>query len=67
MIFGAKVLRWTFSGTPVREFLGIVPSGKQVTVTGINVYRIAGGKVVEDLVNWGASGWMRQVGALPQL
>ena len=59
------VPRWTFSRTSVREFLDIVPSGKQVT--GINVYRIAGGKVEEDWVNWDALGWMQRSGRFPQL
>jgi predicted ester cyclase len=28
--------------------MGAAPSGKEVTVTGINIYRIAAGKIVEQ-------------------
>jgi steroid delta-isomerase-like uncharacterized protein len=40
--------RWTVSGTHLGEWLGIPPTGNHVTTTGISVYRIAGGKVVES-------------------
>ncbi|TET40562.1 MAG: ester cyclase [Dehalococcoidia bacterium] len=56
-------VRWTWHGTHTGEFWGIAPTGKQVTITGINVLRIVGGKIVEE---WGESdflGFMQQLGA----
>jgi steroid delta-isomerase-like uncharacterized protein len=39
--------RWSIRSTHLGEWLGIPPTGSHVTVSGITVYRIAGGKVVE--------------------
>ncbi|MDQ4076379.1 MAG: ester cyclase [Chloroflexota bacterium] len=48
---GDKVMvRWTGRGTHQGELLGVPPTGKQVTVSGINVMRIEDGKIVE---RWG--------------
>jgi predicted ester cyclase len=41
--------RWCFRGTHLGDWLGIPPTGNHMAATGISVYRIAGGKVVE---NW---------------
>jgi steroid delta-isomerase-like uncharacterized protein len=39
--------RWSIRSTHLGDWLGIPPTGSHVTVSGISVYRIAGGKVVE--------------------
>ncbi|MCY4087960.1 MAG: ester cyclase [Actinomycetia bacterium] len=44
------VLRFTAHGTHEGEFRGIPPTGKRVTWTGINIYRLEGGKIVERWV-----------------
>lgn len=44
------VARVSFSGTHQGAFRGIHPTGKQITVMGINIFRIANGKLVE---HWG--------------
>ena len=44
------VLRFTVYGTHEGEFHGIPPTGKQVTWTGINIYRLEDGKIVERWV-----------------
>jgi steroid delta-isomerase-like uncharacterized protein len=41
------VTRWTFRGTQEAEFAGFAPTGRQVTLAGINIDRIADGKFVE--------------------
>ncbi len=41
------VKRWTTRETHTGEYYGIPPTGKQVTVTGTTIYRIADGKIVE--------------------
>src|SRR5918994_7296368 len=40
--------RWNVSGTHLGDWLGIPPTGNHVRATGITVFRIAGGKVVES-------------------
>ena len=61
---GDKVAtRWTFRGTHQGEFMGIAATGKQVTVTGINISRHTNGKYVEDWGNWDLLGLMEQLKA----
>lgn len=63
---GDKVVtRWTARGTHTGELMGIPPTGKQVTVTGINVDRIAGGKIVEEWGEFDMMGMMQQLGVVP--
>lgn len=59
------VTRWTYRGTHKGELWGIAPTGKQVTVTGINIDRIEGGKIVEEWVEMDMLGIMQQLGAVP--
>jgi len=57
--------RWTATGTHKGEFMGTPPTNKQVTVTGIHIDRIAGGKIVET---WNYSDMMevmQQLGVKP--
>jgi predicted ester cyclase len=49
-IFGAGdmvTLIWSLQGTHENQFLTIPPTGKRVHITGINVERLTGGKLVE--------------------
>ena len=64
---GDKVVtRWTMSGTHQGEFRGIAPTGKQITVTGIGIFRFSDeGKVIESWDNFDQLGMMRQLGAIP--
>jgi steroid delta-isomerase-like uncharacterized protein len=49
LIEGDKVAtRWTCRGTHQGVFRGIAPTGKRVTFTGMTLYRIAQGKIVEQ-------------------
>jgi len=64
---GDKVVtRFKSTGTPQVEFMGIAPSGKQVTVDEVTISRIAGGRIVEDWNTWDVLGLFRQLGAAPQ-
>lgn len=53
---------WTVTGTHVGEFNGIAPTGKQFTLDGISIYRVADGKLVEERTVWDALGLMKQLG-----
>jgi predicted ester cyclase len=45
---GDKVVqRFTARGTHKSEWMGIAPTGKQMTASGIAIHRITGGKIVE--------------------
>ncbi len=59
--------RFTFGGTHKGDFAGIPPSGKSFSVSGMAMYRITGGKIVEDRVAEDVMGMMRQIGAIPSL
>jgi steroid delta-isomerase-like uncharacterized protein len=61
------VIRWTWRGTHRGSFMGVSPTGQQVTVTGIHIFRIAHGKVAESWVNWDTYGLMQQLDLAPAL
>lgn len=66
LVEGDKVvIRWKMSGTQKGDMFGIPPTGKQMTVTGIDIFRIAGGKIVEFWQNWDQLGMMQQLGVVP--
>jgi steroid delta-isomerase-like uncharacterized protein len=56
---GDKVLiRWTVTGTPKRDFLGVTASDKPITVTGFDLFRISsGGKLAEMWQQWNIGSW----------
>lgn len=58
-------VRFIFNGTHQGEFMGIAPTGEQVTMQGIDILRIADSRIVEL---WGQEdmlGMMQQLGAIP--
>jgi steroid delta-isomerase-like uncharacterized protein len=59
--------RWTAKGTHKGELLGIAPTGKESTVTGLTIDKIKDGKIVESWNNWDALGMLRQLGIVPEL
>jgi len=63
---GDKVAtRLTIRGTQRGEFQGIPPTGKDVTITALNIFRIAGGRIVSHWVEYDAIGMLQQLGAMP--
>ena len=63
---GDKVVtRWTCRGTHKGKFQGLPPTGKQMTMTGITIFRIANGKLVEGWTNLDLLGMLQQLGAVP--
>jgi len=59
--------RWTGRGTHKGEMMGIPPTGKQVTVSGITISRVKNGKVVEEWSNWDTLGMLQQLGVVPAM
>jgi steroid delta-isomerase-like uncharacterized protein len=68
VVAGDKVAhRWTFEGTHRGEMMGIAPTEKAVTVQGIEINRIADGKIAESWAISDALGMLRQLGVeLPE-
>jgi steroid delta-isomerase-like uncharacterized protein len=63
---GDKVVqRWTFRGTHQGAFQGIPPTGKPVTLTGISIWRIEGGAIIESWHELDTLGLMQQLGVIP--
>ena len=57
--------RWTAVGTNTGDFWGMPATGKQATVTGITIDRIAAGRIAESWTNWDTLGLMQQLGVVP--
>jgi steroid delta-isomerase-like uncharacterized protein len=65
---GDKVVtRWTAIGTHKGELMGIAPTNKRSTVTGINIERYQDGKVVEAYSSYDMLGMLQQLGVVPAL
>ena len=56
--------RFTMRGTHKGEFRGLAPSGREVTMSGIDMIRLAEGKMVEDRVEVDQLGMMQQLGVI---
>ena len=59
------VIRWTVVGTHQGDFQGIPPSGRRISITGIDIFRVAGGKLTELWSNVDQLGMLQQIGAIP--
>jgi predicted ester cyclase len=59
--------RVTMRGTHQGDLMGIPPTGKQVSWTGIEIDRIKDGKYVESWLNTDDLGLMQQLGVIPQM
>ncbi len=42
------VARWALQGEHRGEFMGVAPTGRQVELTGINIYRLAANTITEN-------------------
>ena len=61
------VVRYTTRGTHQGNFMGIPPTGKRVSVTGIFIDRIVNGKAVEQWFNTDDLGLLQQLGVVPTM
>lgn len=58
------VIRWTARGTHSGAFQGYAPTGKPVTWMGINIFRIACGRIAEEWSEVDGLGRLQQLGVL---
>jgi len=61
---GFVVTRWQAEGTHEGEFQGYAPTGKRVTWTGINIFRIECGRIAEEWSEVDGLGRLKQLGVL---
>jgi predicted ester cyclase len=59
--------RFSARGTHLGPFLGAAPTGKEISYTGIDVNRVAGGRIVESWVQYDALGLLQQLGLAPAI
>jgi len=60
------VENFTASGTQQGEIFGVPPSGRTVSLPGINIWRVRDGLIVERWGRLDDLGLMRQLGLVPQ-
>ncbi|MGK5631126.1 ester cyclase [Streptomyces sp. URMC 123] len=62
---GDEVLtRWSCTGTHRGEFLGVPPTGAEVSITGMTLFRFRDGRIEEGWFNWDTLGLFQQIGAV---
>jgi steroid delta-isomerase-like uncharacterized protein len=59
--------RFTTRGTHEGEIMGVPPTGRDVTLTGITISRCRDGKIVEEWEVSDVFGLLQQIGALPEM
>ena len=65
---GDKVaVRFTATGTHQGDLMGIAPTGKHVTATGISIIRYENGKAMEGWANFDDLGMLQQLGVIPPM
>jgi predicted ester cyclase len=57
---------FTASGTHTGELMGIVGQGQELTLMGINIFRVRNGQIVERWGRLDELGLLRQLGLVPQ-
>lgn len=56
------VLRWSTTGRHTGPYGKVAPTGRTVTMDGVDVYRISGGRIVEAWSMWDGLGVYQQLG-----
>ena len=65
---GDKVVKvWTVNSTSKGDFMGIPATGKPMVVKGMEVFRIADGKIAELWVSMDNLGMLTQLGVIPPM
>ena len=61
------VAHFTARGTQTGAFQGIPATGRAAAVSGIAIYRLAGGRVVEQWLEYDQLGLLQQLGVIPTM
>jgi steroid delta-isomerase-like uncharacterized protein len=60
------IARWTVTWTDAAGFAGLPPTGRRVSYSGVNGFRIADGKLAEAWDLWDRLRMWQQLGVLPE-
>lgn len=55
-------IRWRFTGTHEGRFLGIAPTGREVDIVGLELFRFEDGQIIESWATPDLLGLIRQLG-----
>ncbi len=58
-------IHWRLSGTQRGEFLGVAPTGRQIALRGMDLFRLADGKIAELRRFFDLMDVMQQLGVVP--
>ena len=67
-IFGEEdrlAIRWSTVGTHEGDYLGVAPTGRSVSVSGISLARLRAQRIVEEWVTWDPRQMLFALGVLP--
>ena len=56
------VLRWNTTGTHTGPYGKVPPTGRVITMTGVDMYRLEGGRIIEAWSMWDALAAYQQLG-----
>lgn len=59
--------RWTMRATHSGPFMNIPPTGNRIVITGMDMFRVKQGKIVESWAFADALGMLQQLGVLPPM
>ncbi len=62
----AVAVHWTMEGSHTGRWLGTMPTGKRVTMTGIIIFHLEDGKIADVLCECDALGMLKQIGEVPR-
>ncbi|MPZ24216.1 MAG: hypothetical protein GEU28_11900 [Dehalococcoidia bacterium] len=63
----AVLTRWSVTGRHSGDFLGLRASNKTVSISGLTLYKVRGGRVAETWNHFDTLDMMQQIGAVPEL
>jgi steroid delta-isomerase-like uncharacterized protein len=58
-------IRWSCTGTHKGPLMDIAPTGKSMKLLGVDIYRLEGGKIVEEWDIFDSLSLMKQLGVMP--
>jgi len=59
---GDKIcVRWTCQARHTGDGMGIAPTGITINITGISIFRVEGGRMIEAWQNWDMLGMLEQI------
>lgn len=58
---------WNIAGTHQGNFMGVSATGKKISVDGVTIHQITGGKIMDSHSIWDTLGMMQQLGAVPPM